>query len=220
MGNGDDKSRKQSFSFNISGNKLEEIVQVGGVIEYKNTCKYSGKKLISETIFNKNIKPSNIVKKYSYDSRGRILQVKIVGPGNKLIQNLEYNHSSKVTSVREYQANSRLKSLTVFTYGPGNLLLSEVSNDSVRIEYLYNKAGRKIKRDEYKNDQLYYTVDYSYDNRGNILSETSQYIGGTTTVLNYYYQYDKKGNWITMREQMNGTTYAISTREISYYPSK
>ena len=110
---------------------------------------------------------------------------------------------------------------TVYTYDKNNKLV-EARGYKVRdTEILdevnkYNAAGWLEEETSYYQDKVYFNKKLTYDQYGNIASET-MVDRLDTPPCTYSYEYDSQGNWITKQKYEKGKLKDTDRREIIYY---
>jgi YD repeat-containing protein len=220
----EDESR-MIYSFNTGGYLTNELSEdrMGNLI-YKKTYAYDKQKRISsetevDNLVGVTINTTNKynaagklekvtvkVKKdviktyiYTYGSDGNISNIKLLKPAGLITENF----------ARKYDANGNLTE-EIHTEG----------NEYKKLVYRYDEHNRLTAKEEYnKSDRMRYKTEYEYDPSGNVSRESSGYVGGSAvpTVFNYVYEYDKDGNWTSVREQSEGKTFNVVMRRIAKY---
>lgn len=105
-----------------------------------------------------------------------------------------YRYDEEYNMVSEKMWNSAATNEYRFDKN-GNVIYSCDDSFGVKEErnYTYNDNGELIKEDCYNNGELQYAEEYTYDKKGNILSETMIYSDGTKSVTEHKYTYNSDG---------------------------
>jgi hypothetical protein len=84
--------------------------------------------------------------------------------------------------------------------------------------YKYDSTNNKTEWDFYIGNRWFADFTIRYDKKGNITDEASFNLNGDlTNRYNYWYDYDKTGNWIKKIGFKDGIPQFIIEREIDYY---
>ena len=212
------------YVFNSNGYKTSEISEdrQGNAI-YRNDFAYdkSGR-LISETETD-NLINSVMVKSYKYNSSGKLERITVEAKKD-LIQTFvyEYGDDGNIKNIKLLKKKGMSDENFARKYDVNGNMTEEIrteGNDYKKFVYVYDEMNRLAAKEEYnKSDRLRYKTSYAYDVFGNVITETSGYVGGaaTPTVFTYIYEYDESGNWTSAREQSEGKTFNVITRRIEY----
>lgn len=221
------KKRKMEYTFDLKGNKLSEIIyNESGNWLYKAKMEYNkAGNLLTESSSNKITFHVNMTKRYIYDKNNRLVTTKLFNRYKHLISIVSYTYNGKGQLTLVVNVNDVGTELerTAYRYDAYNRLEEEQVLDSKSAlvsysRYEYDAQGRKISKADYDKDGFKdFISEYTYDQYGNLKSELSNYTGGLSTLIEYHYRYDKNHNWISMREQMNGRTFAVTEREIELW---
>ncbi|MDE5780656.1 MAG: PKD domain-containing protein [Lachnospiraceae bacterium] len=162
---------------------------------------------------------------YGYDTAGRINKVTDAIDG---VSECTYDTTGRISSVKEpeggvtkYKYDTRgriIKEINAvggektYTYNTNGTLKQEVNGRKQNTLYKYDAAGRVIKRTDNAGKKNEYTVEYTYDNVGNILTvddgkgviiRTYDCMNRVTSYTDYKgntvkYAYDESGNLISL----------------------
>lgn len=171
----DDEGNQLLYSYNAKG-KVSEIDMPDG-----NSFKYFydvNNNLIGV------VNPLNATNRYEYDTSHRL--VAIVNPEGQVTVQIEYDSINRVTRYTEFGKTMTL----TYSVSPEQWTTETFPDNSSR-KYFYNDLA-VITKIEYRNKSgsLIGTVNYSFDDDGNITSHTD--VNGNTTT----YVYDDDGNVI------------------------
>lgn len=218
------KKRSITSVFDINGNKVSEVIcDEDGNFLYKAKMEYNvAGYLVTEFSSNKITLQVDMVKRYTYDKHKRLAGTKLFNHYKQLISKVSYTYNEDDLLLLTVNVDDAGKELarTACVYDDQGWLLEERELDSRHVllnysRYQYDAHGRKIAKTDYdKNGFKDFISEYTYDEYGNLSSELSNYTGGTSTLIEYHYDYDRNKNWTRMREEMNERTYAVTNREI------
>lgn len=96
--------------------------------------------------------------------------------------------------------NNDISDKSVYSYYP---------DGNIKAESLYSCYNGEC--------NLSYTINYEYNEKGNLIKE---YIGDSSITTYSYPDYDKNGNWIVRyrhKSDVTGDSYTVTEREIEYY---
>ncbi|MDR2564019.1 MAG: hypothetical protein LBC98_08790 [Prevotellaceae bacterium] len=224
IGEDTEDEARMKYVFNSKGYKTAEISEdrEGNSI-YRNDFAYDKTgRLISETETD-NLINYVMVKSYKYNSLGKIEQIKVEAKKD-LLQTFvyEYSDGGNTRNIKLLKKKGMTDENFIQKYDANENMIEEIrteGNEYKKFVYLYDEMNRLIAKEEYnKSDRLRYKTEYAYDMFGNVITETSGYVGGTAspTVFTYVYQYDEHGNWTNVREQSEGKTFNVISRRIEY----
>ncbi|MDR0559107.1 MAG: hypothetical protein LBG92_02990 [Prevotellaceae bacterium] len=216
------EERMVMLSFDKKGNKTEEkYLSPEKKIIYSSEIKYATSgKLLEETVncfgFGKDFK-----KTYHVESKKITVHTVYENEDAGVKHYSEYalNPDGAVAKRTDWLGNDKIMEIK-YTYSKGLLQTetNQTAENTLRFKYEYNKKGEPVKKSEMATDgKIVYSVAYTYDSRGNVLSETSSYTGEEKTVITYKYVYDSKGNWTEKQEKMNNNLFSLTKRNITYY---
>jgi len=132
-----------------------------------------------------------------------------------------YNSAGNQISEKEYNEDMKLYYKTICTYDTNNKLVEKrgykVRDTEILDEvYIYNADGKLIEETSYEQGKVYFNKKLTYDQSGNIASETTV-DRLDTPPCTYSYEYDSQGNWISQEKYENGKLKYTECREIVYY---
>lgn len=130
----------------------------------------------------------------------------------------EYNELGQKIEEFEYASIGDLSYHSVFTYDEAGLCTVTETNymdpyDSSKlasvtvIRHTYDDKGRVIKHESFEDEVLVDTIELTYDDHNNILTNHMQDMGK----LSYTYEYDANGNILTREEYLDGELTYIFT---------
>lgn len=143
---------------------------------------------------------------YRYDQRGNRTWELCYSRGNKLVYQFENTYDDKGNLLLTVDhENGYPERLSGYEYDEkGNLIcqydydVREPNSQTYKRVYTYDHRGNPLSETGYtKQDTETYRMEYSYDKRGNELRKTS-YIGNDIT-YEFQYAYDWRGNQISYR---------------------
>jgi YD repeat-containing protein len=137
------------------------------------------------------------INKYTYDKKGRPLQMKTWKGDSTYYGRTDYKFDRKGNLIQEDE------------------YIGETPSHKVKYEY-YNKNLRDKTVYYWDTDDKYWKIEdkltYGYDKQGNVTS-LNDYHGNSYT---YTYEYDNKGNWIRKTVKHQGQPSQIIVRQIEY----
>lgn len=150
---------------------------------------------------------------YSYNAKDKLLSERKIS--SKGVKELDIKY--------DYYDNGNLKIMTkngdektYFTYdGNNNILAKEkiMFNYTEKDEYAYDALNNLIMHKYYAGNVLRFNYSYEqYDNKCNILK-----MKFGDDELEYKYEYDLNGSWVSKKEYRNGMPIELTIREIIYY---
>ena len=157
---------------------------------------------------------------YEYDQNGNVSLKKYSekSRNNKFIDkyyySYKYDNKGNCLSEIKHDANYVDPPITVFenVYDEKGRLIKNIQNDGTRVtEYKYDRNGNLIKEDDYKNGELRSETTREYNERGQLVKETT--LEGSLAFITEY-KYDKYGNVV---ERANGNQYALTITEYGGY---
>jgi hypothetical protein len=134
---------------------------------------------------------------YSYDSNDRMVENRIYDVDDVLIEitSIEYNENDDYASIFKHKLET-----------------DEISE----YKFKYNEDNKMTEAMIYKNDILFKTDLYEYNEQGDDSSIVLKFTDRTESYT-YEYVYDEKGNWIEKIEYLNGVASIKYIQEISYF---
>jgi YD repeat-containing protein len=201
---------KSTYSYNKNGNVIEAIDNDGGYSNYI----YDEKGYLIGIDFHI-VKETYSIQKYVFlnDNKGNLLERKGYDFYNRLssTSTFKYDEHGNIIESKEYDIKGDLKTQYIYMYNESGKKTEEYVTGKVLISGKYKG--------------LYYgtytsKITYKYDENGNVIlqmiygeNDEIEYI----RELEYIYQYDKIGNWITKMMLENEDPKFILEREIEYF---
>jgi len=162
--------------------------------------------------------------KYMYYDNGNMMAKKYISNSVKSLERYEYDDQSNRSLRVCYDGYGELKLREVYKYDNSNNLILKEWNDydttsnSGSIAYSIEPSLLLDGERAYaSNGHLKYSITYEYDDKNNIAQEI-RYTGSgfVDWKRKYLYEYDERGNWLTLRNKNKASTY-LTKRDISYY---
>lgn len=143
--------------------------------------------------------------RYKYDVKGNLVEEYNEAVESKLIKRTIYMYDTIGRLIQElwmWSDESLVYMSKKYTYASGLLVTREVSNSQgvYRTDYSYNDKGQVISETNRHPVSEGLTTTYTYYDNGNILSETMIYGFGSVKTT---YTYDKHNNEILAEEQVD-----------------
>ena len=149
-------------------------------------------------------------------------------PGTVFREKFVYNDQKLLRQKRSW-ADSTLLSQTTIEYNDSNLIEKIVESGGRRIangdltldDWTWSSVGY-VKKGEiiYNPDVPTVSIHYVYNERKDIQTAevfVNDIYGNENGTLNYTYEYDKYGNWVTCMIDCNGKLCSVLTRKIKYF---
>jgi hypothetical protein len=151
-----------------------------------------------------------------------------------LYQVKEFNESGLLMHETEYKLNGLKEMEVTYEYDPQMHMLSKqtyypLEETLEKLVYVYDNQGRKLKEENYFGDDLFETLHYSYDDKGNIIDQVRTDDEGSE-IEKQISEFDDKGRISKQTYFTNGDndrtieyTYdeaGLCTKEIHHYPEK
>ena len=156
---------------------------------------------------------------FKYDSEGKVYSEDRIWISDNSKNTKTYLYKYNSNNKLRYKVSSSKKEYFIWN---GDNVYEEFTDD-YRIIYCYSKSGNinTVVVIEYGRDEnCVMEINYSYDENGNISSQTTR-IGNRSQYWEFEYAYDYKGNWIRRNEYTydNGlrTLKNYTVRDIVYY---
>lgn len=235
----------ESFGVIEKGDKADfwrgDIISVFDKEGYKTETNYHDKtgKLNQKVIFKYNAKRKRTTRDI-YDSHGKIFQKNLYvydTNGFKIAYN-SYNAKGELTNSFTYKNDAKGREIEEvctrfkntpcgkYTYSYNNIgkvvELCKYNKQEEQPEncekYTYDKQGRLLQTDLYKNNTLVQKTIFKYDNLGNEIGQ--RIFDGNDTFVEekkFVYKFDQKGNWVERIEYINEFPKLILVREITYH---
>ncbi len=189
--------QKIRFDYSVKGDALTTDKKRTEVISYDK----SGR--ISEWAYYKNNTQVEAIYRYSYDSRNNISELTLFSDIGDVLEKTVYNYDhtgnlsqetffeagNTFVSRSTYEINTESKTITETEYSLNNAPLSK------RIYYYSDLDSGKITKEEVfkQGNNLYYTVERIFNNKGNIEREDFFSPSGNLA-YQFMYNYDESGN--------------------------
>ena len=224
----------RKHEFDVNGNLIEKMdFDENNNVYRKLTSHYTSNNEISEEIFfDKNV-GSELKTKNIYNDRNKIKEsIKLYSNGeiyektvyqydskNNLKGWINENPDLKIKCRIEYDANSkeRTEYKELFSIGGDNANNVNTRTDTydsdgnmIRTVFYFEADGNIIKSD----------TKSKYDKYGNKIESVSKVLYNgieKTNLLQYYYDFDIKGNWVFMYYYFNDKLVDITERTYEYY---
>jgi len=215
--------QKRSYAYDLNGKLIEQKIYDtidSNAIEQTISYVYENKELTEEEGDGEH----SYKIKYMYYDNGNMMAKKYISDAVKSLERYEYNDKNNRSLRVCYDGYGELKLKEVYKYDNSNNLILKEWNDydttlnSGSIAYSFESTLLCSGERAYApNGHLKYSITYEYDNNNNIAQET-RYTGGgfVDWKRKYGYEYDEKGNWLTLNNKNKASTYLIK-RDINYY---
>lgn len=164
------------------------------------------------------------VDKAEYNSKKQLIWLKTYD-AELLIQAVEYIYDAAGNKTREnnYNEDMEIYSFIEFDYDDDGKLMEKRDFDNFipdtpETVLKYNPRGWLIEEIAFYAGRFDYQKRYSYDTKGNLIKEETNY--GEGDFIETYtctYTYDKQGNWISKSESSAGELLEKQERVITYY---
>lgn len=181
----------------------KEIIKKNGRSNYKEIELYNGNSLVEKKVYKTNNDEWDLIENLNVEyDRDTILEKTFYYKNDEIesIQNLKLFQSKlgKRKDYYTYDKNKNLKSIS---------------------KYLINSNGvkRTLEVSKYENGKVSSGKYFSYDNKGNILKDSTYTDSPYSNVYKASYEYDKYGNWTKKLVYRKNKIFSILTQTIEYY---
>jgi YD repeat-containing protein len=147
------------------------------------------------------------VTRYTYGDQGQLVREELFNRNNDLASSVLYSYEDGRLIERSERERDRLRNYIEYVYDSAGRLTRELvynRGDELiqRNEFSYEGNGeRRIRQERFDDrDRLLETLEYSYDERGNLTLRTRTNRGGDL-VEELEYSYDESGNITTVRRR-------------------
>jgi len=209
----DSNGIKQSYSYDLAGNRITYLLKQNGQTEINLSYSYDKQNRLTQVRENGTVRAS-----YSYDPNGNCTAIQY---DNGIESNIEYNKANLITQMANQTQSTTLSSYAYTYYLDGNQK-SKTDHLNQVTSYEYDGLGR-LKKEAEGNTETIYTYDqssnrikknisgetpieinYSYDANDRLIWEETQKDDDILASTEYYY--DANGNQISklyndLREQ-------------------
>jgi hypothetical protein len=162
---------------------------------------------------------------YSYDQFGNEVEEKYLSDFESRVDKFFYNGNKNIIKKTEINSKGNLNTYNYTYDNMGNLIEENwnVPSENYKPKYTYEYDNNKNKIAEYfyRNGNYGYRKSFKYDIKNNLTSEVCYYPDGRTAwAKTYKMEYDKLGNWISIKSYTNNNLDALTKREIIYFDTK
>jgi len=215
--------QKRSYAYDLNGKLIEQKIYNtidSNAIEQTISYVYEDKELSEE----RGDGEHGYRIKYMYYDNGKMMAKKYISDSVKSLERYEYDDKNNRSLHVCYDGYGELKLKEVYKYDNLNNLILKEWNDydtalnsgsiAYSIESTLLCSGERAYA---PNGHLKYSITYEYDDNNNIVQEI-RYTGGgfVDWKRKYAYEYDEKGNWLTLNNKNKASTY-LTKRDINYY---
>lgn len=220
---GEKEIRRNVYSFNQTGCKLEEeCSDPMSKVFYSAKFKYYPSGELQEENVNNCGHSTDYIKTYDW-SPGK-LNINIQYPSEQPVLYSKYTLNSKGKIIKriDYDKGGTFRVID-YDYTPAGNLQTEKQlmqgSVNMNFKYSYNGKGQIEKKIETNNaGKVMHTTTYTYDDKGNVISEVASYTDDPNILtLTYKYVYDSNGNWTEKQEYMDNNLFSLVKREIAYF---
>jgi len=225
------------FTYNEKGVMIKEVKYYKGTLTDSIIYIYNekGYKIIEKHYrgIRNTLKPGYIRYKYDHDDKGRITKVYEENEQGEVTHITSYDKGMHVSESIYYLSDGSPKRKCSFEYdNRGNLIEEKwyefdwykdqiYSTVEYMMTYEYDKKNNLLvlnQHDDYEK-KVYQQRVFKYDNRSNLVEETNTHLAQDFPPLkvNYEYEFDSKGNWITRIRFEDEIPKTLIEREIEYY---
>ncbi len=165
-------------------NNVTEIIEAFGTAEEKRTQFLYNQEGQKEKI----IKPDGTIIYHTYDSLGRLQELK--ASDNTLSYSYKYDKNSNLIEVLDQLTNER----TIRTYDQNGRMISEILGNGLKLCYSYDRQGRKIRTELPDHSAIIKEYDALF-----LKKVLRQSLGGELLYSHAYEAYDLSGNLLSSR---------------------
>lgn len=139
----------------------------------------------------------NLTKKIQYDIYGENEEGRTDYVTLWIEYKYDYDEAGRIAKKTEYNEDGTLRNWKEFTYdGDGNLILEEKYRSDGKRDTVteYRADGQELKYTQYSDGKAYFSISYTYDPEGHLLSERRS--GAGWADYNRVYEYNEDGKLI------------------------